>query len=94
MGAWSGTEGGSVDPKGKVVHWSAPRKNTREGSEEVKGAGDEKQGSKMEVDEAAPGQLGQKSQEKKVISLKRPKWKWMVRCPNKRVLKSKVRKAK
>ena len=79
------------NPKGKVVHWSAPRRNTREGSEEVK---DEKQGSKMEVDEAAPGQLGQTSQEKKVISLKMPKWKWMARCPNKRVLKSKVRKAK
>ena len=28
-----GTEGGSVDPEGKVEHWSARMKTTKEGSE-------------------------------------------------------------
>ena len=40
------------------------------------------------------GQLGQKSQEKKANSRKRLKWKWMVMCLKKRVLKSKVQKEK
>ena len=48
-------EGGSKDPKGKVAHWSARIKTTKEESEEMKGAENEKQGSKMEVDEATPG---------------------------------------
>ena len=52
VGPWSGTEGGSANPKGR---WVA-------------------------------GQLGQKSQEKKVRSRKRLKWKWMVRCLKKRVV--------
>ena len=42
----------------------------------------------------ATGQLGQKSQEKKVKSRKKRKWKWMVMCTKKRVLKSEVRKEK
>ena len=41
-GGFSGTEGGSMDPKGKVGHRSVRAEN-------------EKHGSKMEVDEATPG---------------------------------------
>ena len=54
-GGFSRAEGGSMDPKGKVGHWSARMKFFKGGSEEVKGAENEKQGSEMEVDEAAPG---------------------------------------
>ena len=54
-GCPSGTEGGPVVPKGNVGHWSVRIKTTKEGSEEVKVAENEKQGSKMEVDEGAPG---------------------------------------
>ena len=54
-GSVSQTEGGSMDPTGKVDHWSARIKNTKEGSEEEKGAENKKQGRKMEVDEASPG---------------------------------------
>ena len=46
------TEGGSLDPKGKMCHWSARIKITKEESEEPKGAGNEKQKKEMEVDEA------------------------------------------
>ena len=46
IGQWSGTDGGSLDPKGKMGHWSARIKSTEEGSEEVKGAENEKQGSR------------------------------------------------
>ena len=52
---FSGTAGGSVDPKGKVGHWSAWLNTTKEGSEEVKGTENEKEGSKMEVGAAIPG---------------------------------------
>ena len=44
-----------MDPKGKVGHCSARMKFLKGGSEEVKGADNEKQGSEMEVDEATPG---------------------------------------
>ena len=54
-GGFSGAEGGPMDPKGKVGHCSARTKNTKEGSGDVKGAENEKLGSKMEVDGAAPG---------------------------------------
>ena len=43
-----------MDPEGKLDHWSALIKTRKEGSEEVNGAENEKQGSKMEVDEATP----------------------------------------
>ena len=36
-----------MDPEGKVGHWSARMKNTKEGCEEVQGFLDEKQGSKI-----------------------------------------------
>ena len=39
----SGTEGGSVDPKGKMGHRSARIKITKADSEEPKGAENEKQ---------------------------------------------------
>ena len=54
VGLLSGTEGGSVDPKKKVGHWSARIETTKEGSEEPKGAENEKQEKEMEVDEATP----------------------------------------
>ena len=41
-----------MDPKRKIGHWSARIKSTKEGSEELKGAENEKQGSKTEADEA------------------------------------------
>ena len=44
---FSGTEGGSVDPEGKVVHWSARIKIRKTGSEEVKGVEHEKQGGRL-----------------------------------------------
>ena len=37
------TKGGTVDPKGKMGHWSARTKITREESEEPKGAENAKQ---------------------------------------------------
>ena len=47
VGLWSGTEGGSVDPKEKIGHRSARTKNTCEESEELTEA-------EMEVDDAVP----------------------------------------
>ena len=40
---WSGTEGGSVDPKRKMGHWSSRTKITKEESEKPKEAENEKQ---------------------------------------------------
>ena len=51
-GILSGTEDGSVDADRKMDHWSARIKTTKAGSEELKGAENEKQGSEMEVDDA------------------------------------------
>ena len=47
VGLWSGTEGGFVDPKGKMGHRSARTKVTKEESEKPKEA-------EMEVDGAVP----------------------------------------
>ena len=47
-----GTEGGSLDPKAKMGHWSARMKITKEEGEEPKVAGNEKQEKEVEVDEA------------------------------------------
>ena len=52
VGHLSRTEGGSVDPKGKIGHWSARTKITKEESEELEGAETDKQEKEMEVDEA------------------------------------------
>ena len=52
VGLLSGTEGGSVDPERKMGHWSGRTKITKEESEELKGAGNEKQEKYMEVEEA------------------------------------------
>ena len=52
VGFVSGTEGGCVDPKREMGHWSAQIKTTKEGSDELKGADNEKQESEMEVYEA------------------------------------------
>ena len=38
IGPWSGTEGGSVDPKGKMDHRSARTKITNDGNEKMKEA--------------------------------------------------------
>ena len=50
-----------MDPKGKMGHWSARKKITKEGSEEPKGAENEKQEKlkmrnrkRIEVDKATP----------------------------------------
>ena len=51
VGLWSGTEGGSVDPKEKMGHRSARTKKTYEESEELKEA-------EMEVDDAVPQEAG------------------------------------
>ena len=52
VGHLSRTEGGSVDPTGKIGHWSARSKITKEECEELEGAETDKQEKKMEVDEA------------------------------------------
>ena len=46
------TDGGSLDPEGKMGHWSAWTKITKEESEEPKGAENEKREKEMEVDKA------------------------------------------
>ena len=51
-GSFYVTEGGSMDPERKADPWSARKVLTKEVSEEVKGAEDEKQG--MEVDKVIP----------------------------------------
>ena len=48
----SRAEGGSVDIKGKIDHWSARTKVTKEESEEPRGTENEKQEKEMKVDEA------------------------------------------
>ena len=45
-------EGGSMDPERKADHWSTRTMLTKEASEEVKGAENEKQG--VEVDDVIP----------------------------------------
>ena len=52
-GGFTGTDGGSVDPRGKVGHWSARIKTAKEGRD-AKGGENEKRGSKMEVDKVYP----------------------------------------
>ena len=62
-GGSSTTEGGSMDPQWKVGHWSVRIKTTKGGSEEVKGAENEKQLSEMDHEASAEVQ----SQRRKVI---------------------------
>ena len=50
-GSFSVAEGGSMDPERKADHWSARTVLTKEKSEEVKLAENEKQGMEVEVDE-------------------------------------------
>ena len=52
-GSFSVTQGGSMDPEMKADHWSTRTVLTKEESEGVKGAENEKQG--MEVDEVISG---------------------------------------
>ena len=51
-GGFSAAEGGPMDPKGKVGHWSARTETKKEGGK-VHGAEYEEQGMGMEVDEAS-----------------------------------------
>ena len=57
-GPWSGTEGGSVDLKGKMGHLSARKMRTKAESEEPKGA-------EMEVDGAVPQEAREESKVRK-----------------------------
>ena len=52
-------------PQGKMGHWSARTKITKEESEELKEAGNEKQNKEMEVDEAAPQEVSAEIQSPK-----------------------------
>ena len=62
---WSGTECGSVNPKGKIGHWSVRTRFANEESEEPNGAENEKQKKEMEVDEAAPHEASAEIQSNK-----------------------------